>query len=359
MIAGGLLRRAHPLVGLVRGSKTRASSQYTTRSSRSPSAIPLVYHELYSGTELPAGHRFPMPVFRRIYQKLMELNSIGRVDLQVHEPELCEASLREKLSLVHTEEYIHKFMLGDLDAKEIRRMGLPWSPSLVKRTLSELAGTMMAADLALSSPSGVALSCAGGTHHAHKDFGSGFCIFNDMGVTALSLLQEEKVARVLIVDLDVHQGDGTAAIFGGSGDGEAEKYERSVFTFSMHCQDNFPARKQESSMDIGLPRGVGDAVYLPTLASNLTDVVSRYQPDLVLYDAGVDVHAEDQLGYLQLTTEGIYRRDMIVLDTCAAFGVPVAGYVGGGYAEDLDELAWRHCQLHLAAHDLNNVGASP
>jgi acetoin utilization deacetylase AcuC-like enzyme len=186
------------------------------------------------------------------------------------------------------------------------------------------------------------LACnnAGGTHHAFPDFGSGFCIFNDLAIASRVLQKSGMVSKVLIVDLDVHQGDGTAFIF---------RDDPSVFTFSMHCEANFPSRKQPSDLDVPLPVGMEDDEYLQTLAKYLPDILSQVKPDLVLYDAGVDPHAGDRLGKLALSDTGIFRRDMQVLSTCIAQGYPVACVIGGGYADDMTDLVYRHSLLHRAA----------
>ncbi len=303
-----------------------------------------------------------MAVFRRIYEKLVEKKLA--TDCNVYTPHLNETELlREKVRVVHCDEYIDDFVNGRLSREKQRRIGLPWSEKLVTRTLSEIAGTMLTAELALEK--GLACSCAGGTHHAHRSFGSGFCIFNDLAITSKHLLDKygDRVERILIVDLDVHQGDGTAAIFqqdkkkkNGSRLIEARDVKdysdlrhKSVFTLSMHCESNFPARKEASDLDVPLPKGMGDENYLPLLAEVFTKCIREYKPDIVLYDAGVDVHKDDSLGFLELTDEGIFRRDATILDTCVGFGIPVAGYVGGGYSNDLDELALRHCLLFEAA----------
>lgn len=202
-------------------------------------------------------------------------------------------------------------------------------------------GTALTALLALEH--GLACNTAGGTHHAYHDRGSGFCILNDLATTAKLLLATNTVARVLIVDLDVHQGDGTAAIL---------QDEPNVFTLSVHARSNFPHRKQQSTLDVALEDGVGDEEYLGVVAGVLPDVLNTFRPDLVLYDAGVDTHADDALGHLALTDAGLLRRELLVLDTCLGFGVPVAGYVGGGYHADLTVLARRHCALHQAAQQL-------
>jgi acetoin utilization deacetylase AcuC-like enzyme len=190
---------------------------------------------------------------------------------------------------------------------------------------------------------GLAGSLAGGTHHAHPGVGAGVCGFNDQGGVPRVLQQEGRVGRVLIVDLDVHQGDGTAALFAG---------DASVFTFSMHCATNFPFRKQQSDLDVELPMGLEDDAYLAALAEVLPGLLEQVHPDLVLYDAGVDPHRDDRLGKLALTDAGLYRRDAYVLEHCLRWGVPVACVIGGGYDTDHERLARRHATVHRAASDL-------
>jgi acetoin utilization deacetylase AcuC-like enzyme len=215
---------------------------------------------------------------------------------------------------------------------------LPWSAELVNRTCIAVGGSILTAKLALES--GLACNTAGGTHHAFPTYGSGFCIFNDLAIASRVLQQSGAVNKILIVDLDVHQGDGTAAIF---------QQDPSVFTFSMHCEVNFPGTKQISDLDVSLREGMEDEEYLKTLAEYLPDLLSQIKPDLVLYDAGVDPHLSDRLGKLALTDHGIFDRDLQVLDTCVSQGYPVACVIGGGYAEDLNSLVYRHSLLHRAA----------
>jgi acetoin utilization deacetylase AcuC-like enzyme len=187
---------------------------------------------------------------------------------------------------------------------------------------------------------GLACNTAGGTHHAFPEYGSGFCIFNDLAVASQVLLDADRVKQILIVDLDVHQGDGTAFIF--------RKNPR-VFTFSMHCDTNYPFKKQQSDLDVSLPEGMEDDAYLRTLDQHLPDLLGKVKPDLVLYDAGVDPHASDRLGKLALTDNGIFQRDRMVLEMCVSRRIPVAGVIGGGYSDHIDDLACRHSLLHRAA----------
>jgi acetoin utilization deacetylase AcuC-like enzyme len=242
------------------------------------------------------------------------------------------------LEFVHTPEYVQAYLTGTLDPKAQRRIGLPWSPNLVKRTCTAVGGTILTAKLALAQ--GLACNTAGGTHHAFPDYGAGFCIFNDLAIAAQVLLAQGRVQRLLIVDLDVHQGDGTAWIF---------RHEPRVFTFSMHCEVNFPRHKQVSDLDVPLPEGLEDEPYLRQVQAHLPDLLSQVRPDLVLYDAGADPHGGDRLGKLALTNTGLYERDRTVLSTCVGAGYPVASVIGGGYDDDMAALVYRHALLHRAA----------
>jgi acetoin utilization deacetylase AcuC-like enzyme len=297
--------------------------------------LPLVYHPDYVAP-LPVGHRFPMAKFQQLYELLL-VDGVAHPE-QFYTP---KRPLQEWIELVHTHEYVQAYCNGTLDAKAQRRIGLPWSPALVNRTCVAVGGTILTAQLALNQ--GLACNTAGGTHHAFPSYGSGFCIFNDLAIATRLLQHLNLVCKVLIVDLDVHQGDGTAFIF---------QDDESVFTFSMHCDVNFPSTKQKSDLDIPLPVGMEDDAYLQTLAEYLPDLLSTVKPDLVLYDAGVDPHGGDRLGKLALTDSGIFRREMQVLSTCVTSGYPVACTIGGGYADDLKSLVYRHSLLHRAASEV-------
>ncbi|BAZ06274.1 histone deacetylase family protein [Calothrix sp. NIES-3974] len=294
--------------------------------------LPIIYHPDYVAP-LPPGHRFPMQKFGMLYDMLIN-DGVGKPE-QFHQPVRPPVKLIE---LVHTPGYVEAYCQGSLDGKQQRRIGLPWSEALVNRTCVAVGGTILTAKLALEC--GLACNTAGGTHHAFPDYGSGFCIFNDLAIACRVFLQEGLVRRVLIVDLDVHQGDGTAYIF---------RDDPNVFTFSMHCEVNFPGIKQKSDLDVPLAEGMGDDEYLQTLGSYLPDLLSHVKPDLVLYDAGVDTHRDDKLGKLQLTDTGLFCREMQVLSTCTKVGVPVACVIGGGYATDMAALVYRHSILHRAA----------
>lgn len=294
--------------------------------------LPLVYHDDYS-PPLPPGHRFPMEKFRLLRDHLV--GSGLTTDERLIRPELCSNDL---LALAHDRAYIERYCTGDMSREELRRLGLPWSPELAQRTVRAVGGSLLAAELALQH--GLACHLAGGTHHAHHDHASGFCIFNDLAVIALSLLEAGRVGRVLIFDCDVHQGDGTARIL--------EQVPDAV-TVSLHCDKNFPARKARSDWDIALAPGLGDADYLKAVDDALGYLLPLYQPDLVIYDAGVDVHRDDALGLLNLSDEGLAMRDSAVIEHCLGRDIPVVGVIGGGYDKDRALLARRHAQLHFSA----------
>lgn len=298
-------------------------------------SLPIIYHPDYVAP-LPEGHRFPMPKFKLLCEMLLAEGII-----QPEQVQIPEVPPREWLELVHTLDYVRAYCEGTLDAKAQRRIGLPWSSALARRTCTAVGGTILAAKLALRC--GLACNTAGGTHHAFPSYGSGFCIFNDLAIASRLLQHLGLVKKIAIVDLDVHQGDGTAYIF---------QDDESVFTFSMHCETNFPGKKQQSDLDIPLPEGLDDDGYLQILARYLPDLLARVKPDLVLYDAGVDTHVSDLLGKLAMSDRGLYRREMMVLSTCVAAGYPVASVIGGGYAKDLNALVYRHSLLHRAATEV-------
>lgn len=294
--------------------------------------LPLIFHDDYS-PPLPPGHRFPMEKFRLLRDHLVA--SGLTTDQALLRPEPCP---RELLALAHDRTYVERYCSGDMSREELRRLGLPWSPQLAQRTVRAVGGSLLAADMALRH--GLACHLAGGTHHAHHDHASGFCIFNDLAVIALSLLESGRVGRVLIFDCDVHQGDGTARIL--------EQVPDAV-TVSLHCEKNFPVRKARSDWDIGLTPGLGDADYLKVVDDTLNYLLPLYQPDLVIYDAGVDVHRDDALGLLNLSDDGLAMRDSAVIEHCLGRDIPVVGVIGGGYDKDRALLARRHAQLHFSA----------
>ena len=293
--------------------------------------LPLVYHPAYSAP-LPSTHRFPMAKFQMLEERLRR----GSFADPAHWWQPLPAP-RRWMERVHSRGYLEAFAQGRLEPAALRRFGLPATRPLVQRTWLAVGGTVLTARLALER--GVACHLAGGTHHAFPDAGSGFCIVNDVAVAARVLLEERRVGQVLVVDLDVHQGDGTAWIF---------QEEPRVFTFSAHCASNFPARKQCSDHDLPLADGLEDGDYLAAIHGVLPVLLDQVQPDLVLYNAGVDPHRGDRLGRLCLSSAGLLARDRLVLRACRQRGVPVATVLGGGY-DDLEALVERHALVFEAA----------
>ncbi|MEC5397138.1 histone deacetylase family protein [Uliginosibacterium sp. H1] len=282
---------------------------------------------------LPAGHRFPMAKYRLLREALIHSKLFS--DKDFHVP---PAATDTQIMRTHTAAYLQRAVDGALDPDEIRRIGFPWTPQMIERSRRSSGATIEAARSALRD--GCAANLAGGTHHAHADFGSGFCVFNDAAIAARAMQAEEGIGRVAIIDCDVHQGDGTAAILAG---------DASVFTFSMHGAKNFPFRKQLSDLDIELPDGTEDVAYLAALEGGLDEVFSRSQPELVIYLAGADPFEGDRLGRLSLSFEGLRRRDDMVLAACQSRGVAVVIAMAGGYAENIaDTVAIHAATITLA-----------
>jgi len=275
---------------------------------------------------LPAGHRFPIEKYALLRDAVVAEGLVS--SSRVHEP--ARATL-EELARVHTRDYIDRLTSGGLTEAELRLLGFPWSPALVERSYRAVGGTLGAARAALDH--GLAVNLAGGTHHAFPDRGEGFCVFNDVAIAVRALRAEGRIRRAAIIDLDVHQGNGTHAIFAG----DAE-----TFTFSMHGGRNYPFRKVPGTLDIELPDGTGDEAYLAQLASALPRVLDASAPDLVVYLAGADPHERDRLGRLKLTFSGLQRRDAMVLEACREVGIPVAITVAGGYGTDIHETVAIH-----------------
>jgi len=260
-----------------------------------------------------------MPKYRLLRERLVAEGVLGAQELE--ESEVID---RPSLLLAHTPEYLDAVFSGTLSEPEQRRLGFSWSEALVARSRASVFGTVAAARAALRD--GLAGNLAGGTHHAHADRGTGFCVFNDIAVAARTLQREGLIDRALVVDLDVHQGDGTAAIFAG---------DESVFTFSMHGARNFPFHKQRSSLDVELADGCGDSEYIATLEEHLPAVLDRARPDVLFFQAGVDPLEHDLLGRLKLTEAGLQLRDRIVASASRDRGIPLVLTLGGGYARPI------------------------
>ncbi len=265
---------------------------------------------------LPENHRFPMIKYELIPQQLLHEGTVSND--QFFEPELLSEA---DILAVHSAEYWEKLRLNQLSRSEERRTGFPLSDQLVKRERIIARGTLECSLLAMQY--GIAFNVAGGTHHAFTDRGEGFCLLNDIAVAASYMLRHEKISKALVIDLDVHQGNGTAQIF---------RHEPRVFTFSMHGHKNYPHHKEQSDLDVALSDGTGDKEYLYLLRKNLTPLFENVKPDLVYFQSGVDVLATDKLGRLSLSRNGCMERDKMVFQACLKYDVPVVTVMGGGYS---------------------------
>ena len=286
---------------------------------------------------LPPKHRFPMHKYGLLRERLVAEGVVSAADLLP-----ARAAPLEEIHAVHDAGYVQGFLDGTLDRRVIQRIGFPWSEAMVLRSLGSVGSTLGAVDAAMED--GIAGSLAGGTHHAYRDFGSGYCVFNDLAVAARRLLDRGAVERVLVFDVDVHQGDGTAAIF--------EDDDR-VFTCSIHGSKNFPSRKMTSDLDVPLPDGTGDEEYLAAMSAALEESLERARPDVVLYQGGVDVLAEDHLGRLSLTREGVLERDRVALGRFRGEGLPVALTLGGGYANPIEASVEAYAGTYRVAAELS------
>ncbi|MEM6396333.1 MAG: histone deacetylase [Bacteroidota bacterium] len=286
--------------------------------------------------ELPPGHRFPMVKYDLLPEQLLYEGTIDKSAFFEPEPLSPDIILK-----THTQAYWDKLIHNKLSYKEGRAIGFPIRPELIQRGRVIASGTLQCARLARDA--GVALNVAGGTHHAYADRGEGFCIFNDIAIAANELLYQGEINRAIVVDLDVHQGNGTAKIF---------ENEPRVFTFSMHGARNYPTRKEKSDLDIGLPDGTEDEVYLSVLKDTLPDLLDRFRPDLVFYLSGVDVLESDKLGRLSMTIGGCKERDRFVFQTCAGRGLPVAVSMGGGYSRKLADIIDAHANTYRVAEEI-------
>lgn len=278
-----------------------------------------IYHFDQHSFFIPEKHRFPASKYSMLRQRVLAENVVPPENIHSPEP-ISDADLRR----AHTGDYLDRFANGRLTNAEIRLIGLPWSPELVQRVKYTAGATVAVCRHALDD--GVGLSLGGGTHHACSDHGQGYCLYNDIVVAARALQAEGSVNRVLVIDCDVHQGNGTAEITAG---------DSSIFTFSIHGEKNFPYNKIPGDLDVGLPDGTGDDVYLKALDEALDTALSKSRPDLAIYLAGVDVHENDRLGRLALTKAGIGLRDEVVLSKCRELNIPVGVVMAGGYSRDL------------------------
>ncbi|MBK9171301.1 MAG: histone deacetylase [Bryobacterales bacterium] len=288
----------------------------------------LYYADCYA-IPLPPGHKFPMEKYRLVRDRLAACGGFQFSEAPFADPAV--------IALAHDPGYVSAFLDGTLEPAIVRRIGFPWSEGLVRRTLASVGGTLMAAEDALRR--GFGGNLAGGTHHALYDTGAGFCVFNDIAVAIRRLLHEGRVERAAVVDLDVHQGDGTAALFAS---------DRRVLTLSIHGRNNFPLRKQRSTIDIELDDGTEDAAYLAALAGALPRVFA-FEPDIVFFQTGVDALATDTLGRLALTHDGLRARDRMVIGHCRERGIPLAATLGGGYSKPIDPTVEAHANTFRVA----------
>lgn len=294
--------------------------------------LPIIHHPDYDASSVGDQHRFPM----RKYSLVADLVRAKGYALEVP-PHAAQAALER----AHDPVYVQAVLTSSLDAKTARRVGFEMTPAIAARTRASVGGTELAARRALEA--GAAVNLAGGSHHADYQGGAGFCVFNDVAVAALSLLAAAVVDTIAVIDLDVHHGDGTALIFAD---------EPRVFTASLHCGENWPRTKPPSDLDVALARGVEDAAYLAAAQRLVAETLAVAQPDLVFYNAGVDPHAEDRLGLLNLSDDGLLARDRLVAQACAAQRIPVVGVLGGGYSKEASAVARRHTFLVDALQEI-------
>jgi acetoin utilization deacetylase AcuC-like enzyme len=283
--------------------------------------------------QLSDGHRFPIEKYELVKEQLIYEGTIH--EEQVYDPGLVD----EKLILdVHTEEYWHSLRDLTIGVRAAKKIGLPVNEMSVNRARNSVAGTVSSALLAKEH--NIAINLSGGTHHAYASHGEGFCFLNDLAIAASYLLNSKIAHQILIIDLDVHQGNGTAKIF---------ENDKRVFTFSMHGKANYPLHKEKSDLDIALPTGINDDDYLSVLSKNLNELVTKVNPDFVFFQAGVDVMKGDKLGKMNLTKEGVKQRDELVIESCKSYNIPIVITMGGGYSEKLKDLIEAHCNTFRVA----------
>ena len=288
----------------------------------------VVYNDNYD-IPLPEGHRFVGTKFSDLYNYIK--NSNLYTNLTIHQSKSAPIN---DVQVVHNRDYVMSVKEGNLSRDQERRINLPWSEKLAKRSFLAIQGTLQTSQLALDY--GIACHLAGGTHHAFKDCGSCFCVFSHLAYASITLLNQKKVKKILILDLDVHQGDGTASI--------CENIDN-IFTCSIHCKNNFPFDKKNSNLDVPIDDEVNDVKYINILTKTLDQIESNFTPDIVFYDAGVDVHSNDDLGNLNLTDDGIKKRDEIVCEYFKEKKIPLCTVIGGGYSKNRQELASRHFSI--------------
>lgn len=297
--------------------------------------LPIAYHPIYKHP-LPEGHRFPMIKYELLPQQLLHEGTATVSDF--YEPGMPDMA---NILAVHDEEYVNELLNLTLDPRAVRKIGFPLSAVLVERELRIAEGTIWGCHQALQH--GIAFNIAGGTHHAYSNRGEAFCLLNDQAIGAQYLINNKLAKKVLIVDLDVHQGNGTAEIFTGND---------AVFTFSIHGKSNYPFKKETSDLDIALPDGTGDAEYLSVLRDTLPKLIEQQKPDFIFYLSGVDILESDKLGKLGCSLQGCRERDEFVLSLCHKLGIPVQCSMGGGYSPDIKVIIEAHANTYRVARQV-------
>ncbi|MAP96219.1 MAG: histone deacetylase [Ponticaulis sp.] len=292
--------------------------------------LPIFYHDEYDAQTVPDGHRFPMRKYRETGRVLKEIGLVS-ARRPFRRPKPADFDM---IALAHDPDYVRAVFDQTVDYRTARTIGFEMTHAVAMRSRLSCMGTYLSGKAALAE--GIACNAAGGSHHARYTHGAGFCVFNDVGVAIRALQATRQISRALVVDCDVHQGDGTADIF---------QHDDSVFTFSLHCETNWPVRKVPSSLDIGLDAGLNDGAYLAELDRGLAASLGSFQPDIVFYNAGVDPHADDRLGKLSLTDQGIRKRDALVIRRIRERGLPLVCVMGGGYSQDVQHLARLHAMV--------------
>ncbi len=297
--------------------------------------LPIAFHPIYKHP-LPEGHRFPMIKYELLPQQLLHEGTAEQDDF--FEPNVADL---ETVLNVHKRSYVNELLELTLDPRAARKIGFPLSAELVEREFRIANGTIIGTQKAFET--GIAFNIAGGTHHAYSDRGEAFCLLNDQAIAAQFLLNQNLAKKILIVDLDVHQGNGTAEIF---------QDNPSVFTFSMHGKSNYPFKKEVSDLDISLPDGTNDETYLKILAETLPQLIQKVNPDFIFYLAGVDILATDKLGKLSCSIEGCKKRDEMVFEQCLKHQIPVQVSMGGGYSPEIKTIVEAHANTFRIAKDL-------
>jgi acetoin utilization deacetylase AcuC-like enzyme len=334
--------RAFCLLGFTHRSSLEINVKRSFHVGRTASIPPEIVLKIYFTDRfvlpLPDGHRFPMTKYRKLRDRLIA-SPVHFGDVFLEPP----AASSVELKLAHDSEYVDRVFEGNLTQKELKRIGFPWSPEMVQRSCRSSGATLAAARVALREA--IAVNLAGGTHHAMRGAGEGYCVFNDSAVAIRTLMHEGNIKRACVIDCDVHQGNGTAQILG---------QETDVFTFSIHCAKNFPARKFPSHLDIDLEEGIGDLAYLSKLEQGLAQVMAAGPYDLAIYLAGADPYVGDRLGRLALSKEGLRMRDRLVLDVLNDHQIPIAVAMAGGYAPNVDDIVDIHA---MTVHECARIAS--